>query len=344
MSIYLNPEDIGNRALQHLGAAPISLFTDNSKNATQANLCYDKCRRAELRANLWNFAARRLVLRPFIPGSTQGFQVGPWSSATTYQFGAITFFNSKNWINPAANSVNVQPGTGIPYFTWVELPQPVLVNPYDPTQAYYLGEMVVSQGLLWFAAKNAPPTTAAIGVNPAWLNVSALSSISLFPASVFTPQGITTSSLSSPKPGYPLPNSYIRVMSQDAKSAAAPAQLATAGMQASDYEFEGSFLYTNSTQGGPLVFRFAMDIRNVWWFDDLFSEAVAARMSIEMCETITQSAAKMQAMQSLYSAAIDKAVRVNAIEAGSTEPDTDKVDSQRGPTRERAPQPQPRQQ
>lgn len=62
---------IANRALQLLGAIAIMNLTDNSAEARECSRAYDSCRRAELRAHLWNFATARATLAP--DGATPNF-------------------------------------------------------------------------------------------------------------------------------------------------------------------------------------------------------------------------------------------------------------------------------
>lgn len=65
---------IANRALQILGASSILALTDNSKEARESNRCYDACRRAELRAQPWNFSFKRVLLAPSAEAPPFGFQ------------------------------------------------------------------------------------------------------------------------------------------------------------------------------------------------------------------------------------------------------------------------------
>jgi hypothetical protein len=55
---------IANRALQLLGAGSIMNLTDNTPEARECTRCYDSCRRAELRKQVWNFATARVQLAP----------------------------------------------------------------------------------------------------------------------------------------------------------------------------------------------------------------------------------------------------------------------------------------
>lgn len=326
--------DIVNRGLQLLGALRVVALTDNSKNAAEANFIYDKCRRAELRANLWNFSARRHVLRPFVPGVTKFFVPATWDPTLSYPIpGTLIFYNGINWVANVPIAPNSAPGATSPHAGWMEFTAPEFFGTYAPNTTYYPGEVVFynSQVYITSAATTAlPPLTPWVELSVFYIGVP-----------FYFPQGLTTNTLSAPKNVFPLPVGYLRVMPQDPKSSATPAQLSTAGMQTLDYEFEAGFVYT--AQQPPFVFRYVADLQNVLWFDDLFCEALATRIALGLNETITQSPQKAQILNGLYEEAIAKAIRVNAIEAGSTEPDTDKVDSQRGPTRERLP-PQPRQQ
>ena len=54
--------EICNRALQLLGASRIVSLSDASVNARACNNAYDPVRRAELRANNWNFSIKRARL------------------------------------------------------------------------------------------------------------------------------------------------------------------------------------------------------------------------------------------------------------------------------------------
>ncbi len=332
MSAFNSPTDIANRCLQHLGAQLITTFTDNSKNAAQVSFIYDKVRRAELRANPWNFARRRAVLRK-APAYVILFPV--WSSILHYSAGDIVVYNNMVWVAQAA-SLNNTPTSGYP---WVEYTGQTLVPQYSPG-TYYPGELTVSQnGVVCLNMDDQNTTVPPSGAN--WRSVQGATTV---PFVLFSPVAYTTNLLpSSSKNLFGLPPFYLRPMMQDPKAAGTPAQITTGGAQALDYEIEQTVLL--SASAGPLVFRYGADVQLVSVFDDLFCEALAARMGVELNETLTQNPQKAQICEHLYDEAIGKAIRINAIEAGATEPDTDKVDSQRGPTREKMQQqPQPRQQ
>jgi hypothetical protein len=337
--MFTKQEDIANRALQHLGANLITLFSDNSKNAVQCQFIYDKVRRAELRANPWNFSRRRAVLRQ-LTNPSWILTFGAYNGNNLYNLGDIVSYNQALWVSLANANTGLSPLNGFP---WTEYVGPSIVPQWAPG-AYYLGEVsVTGAGVAFINYINGNTLAPVTGMHSAasgWHAIGfAGTQNSLGP---LTPLGYTTNLLPNPSRNiYPVPAAYVRTMMQDPKTAAAPVQITSGGNQALDYELEQGCLLTAAT--GPIIFRFGADLQIVTWFDDMFCEAVAARMATGLCEVITQSPQKLQAIDGAYNDAITKAIRVNAIEAGATEPDTLAVDSQRGPTRERQPQP-PRQQ
>jgi|AP82_1055514.scaffolds.fasta_scaffold20863_2 hypothetical protein len=56
--------DICNRALQKLGASPITALTEDSRNARACNASYEIIRDAELRKHPWSCATSRVQLAP----------------------------------------------------------------------------------------------------------------------------------------------------------------------------------------------------------------------------------------------------------------------------------------
>ena len=141
---FSKPEDIANRALQHLGQSRLLSMAppDSSLAAKEISFSYDKLREAELRRNLWRFATRKAVIRP-VSTTSRAWQAPVWDATVTYQFGAIVFYadlygRSLLWISTAANNINQSPildGTA-----WQQYFGPVVADLYDPTQAYFTGD------------------------------------------------------------------------------------------------------------------------------------------------------------------------------------------------------------
>lgn len=65
--------DIGNRALTKLGEARITSFDEDSKAAETLNSMWDVVLKAELRANIWNFAKARALLAASATAPAFGF-------------------------------------------------------------------------------------------------------------------------------------------------------------------------------------------------------------------------------------------------------------------------------
>jgi len=144
MPAFTAPTDIGNRALQHCGAArmdPTLGFNEGGINASETSFAYDKLREAELRSNLWTFAIKKVALRA-IDTNTMRMEPALWSSTTTYFRGSVVQDQSQNWwisdIPANLNNDPLQTTYWKPYFG------PVTVPLWDSTgtTAYYSGEVV----------------------------------------------------------------------------------------------------------------------------------------------------------------------------------------------------------
>jgi hypothetical protein len=165
---FNSPEDIGKRAAQALGSrqsAVVSLASPTSRIETEIAACYDRLRRAELRRNTWVFSTRKAALRPiqanmtlalgnsiFTPETnptappTGSLLVIPsvWSSSVTYTPGAIV--QDPNvpgmiWTSLDQENLNNAPGAGQGQM-WDSYFGPVIASPFDPTAAYFAGELV----------------------------------------------------------------------------------------------------------------------------------------------------------------------------------------------------------
>lgn len=88
-----------------------------------------------------------------------------------------------------------------------------------------------------------------------------------------------------------------------------------------DWVIESDFLLTS--QSYPIVFRFVADIVDVPSMDPMFCEGVSARLAEGVCETLTQSTGKLQAIASVYKQFMGEARAVNGIETGYQDPPED---------------------
>ena len=78
-----------------------------------------------------------------------------------------------------------------------------------------------------------------------------------------------------------------------------------------------------TNDAAPLNVRYIGRITDPTVFDALFIEALAARIAMELCETITQSNSKKQAAYQDYTRAIMEARKTNAIERPAQQPPED---------------------
>lgn len=144
------PEDIANRALQHIGAERITSFTDASKAAAETSFCYNKLRQSELRRNEWRFSITRTVLR-VIDSDTKLWTPPTYAAGTTYQMGAIVLFTDSYgkvniWRSRLVNNLGNTPGaTTGPYAAWTLYAASLYAYRYDSAESYYSGEMVYEQ-------------------------------------------------------------------------------------------------------------------------------------------------------------------------------------------------------
>jgi hypothetical protein len=144
------PEDVANRALQHIGAERIVAFTDSSKNAAETSFCYNKLRQSELRRNAWRFSLKRTILRP-IDSDTKLWTPPTWSAVTTYALGAVIVYTDSYgttnlWRNRLVSNLNNIPGaTTGPYAAWSLYTDSIHAHLFDSTQEYYSGDLVYEQ-------------------------------------------------------------------------------------------------------------------------------------------------------------------------------------------------------
>lgn len=141
---FLDSLDVGNRAIQHLGAEFITAVTEVSRNNSQISFAYDKLRRTELRRNMWRFAIRKAVLRP-VDTDTMVLDPTLYASTTTYLPGAIVKdTNGLMWSSMLAENLNNAPGGNNE--AWDAYFGPMSIAPWSATDSYFAGELVYKPG------------------------------------------------------------------------------------------------------------------------------------------------------------------------------------------------------
>ena len=311
---FLTPIDVANRALQHCGSRFISTFTDLTKGAVQSKQCYDVLRRAEMRERLWKFAPRTVVLRP-VTSTTQVLTFPAYAAGTTYAALRIVTDNdysgnAATWISLVGSNLGNTPR--LSPASWAQYHGPVQCDTYNSALSYYTGEIVNSSGTPYISNADANINNAPASGSP-WVSLTTASTL----VTLQTPYSLTANRAGTALSAYRLPANYLRIAPQDPKTAGTVYSAVGGGMQYTDMEFRGSYIL--SAQASPLIFRFGCDVYNVADMDDMFCEALAARMAMSMVETLTQKPQLMQTMTTLYNSFIAAAGKLNAIEQGSTE-------------------------
>lgn len=329
--------DIANRACQHVGARRIATMGDNSRQAAEIAFCYDKLRRAELRRSTWRFATRRAMLRA-IELTTQRFIPALWDVTTDYVAGQVVQDADGIYWMCSSDTTGGTLGAfvaGQPPF-WQQYFGPVWANAWieQTTYPYQAGELVYTDGPVFFinTANNVTDDDPADGAP--WIVMPGEPTFEQIVLLAPVGPGLSIPNVGG-KPSsflrnmFPLPNGYLRPLSPDPKVASTSTLSTSAALRYNDFQFEGNFII--SAQLAPILFRFIADVSDVTIMDDLFCEGLAARIGYEVCETLTQSNIKLQAVAAAYQKFMKDARVVNWLEIGNTEPQEDEYELTQGP-------------
>ena len=303
----------------------------------------------------------QLVPITTVAGVPQSSPVIEWSPLTTYSIGSFVMFNAVEYVSTANSNTANQPNTSGSWAAltggtlWMSLFNLNINNAPASTPAnwasgttYAIGNTVAaSDGIIytslvnsnsghdpsnggspaqWQSGSLVPWTTAFTlgGGNPQWLQIGG----SAFPAGV----GLTTLDIRYPlgagpysqdttRNVYRKPANFLRVCSQDPK-AGAVSWLGVPGNDTdNDWTYEGNYFTT--WDGSPIPYRFVADIADVTQFDDMFCEALAARIGIAVCPILTQSTEKVKQIEAEYEKWSGLAKTVNGIEIGWVNPPQD---------------------
>ena len=115
---------------------------------------------------------------------------------------------------------------------------------------------------------------------------------------------------------YPLPGDYLR-LTQVNEFYIVPALYDYNTADAASWSIEADAsgaLCVFCNFSAPLKVRYVFDQINEGTFDALFVDSFACRLAFEVCEQITNSNSKKQAMSDGYKASIGMAIKANAIE------------------------------
>ena len=187
---------------------------------------------------------------------------------------------------------------------------------------------VIDGGVHWSTAGVLNPWTTVFKQGPGnqqWLQIggaAAPSGVALAQLDIVWPVGSGPSSQFSTRNVYRLPAGFLRVAPQNPKAGIDPWLGGPSGNPQQDWTYYGGQYFT-TWDFGPIIYRFCADVVDVTQFDPMFCEGLAARIGMEVCQTLTQSDAKMQGIKQAYALAMREARTVNAIEAGFAAPPMD---------------------
>ena len=145
--------------------------------------------------------------------------------------------------------------------------------------------------------------------------------VSLSTLNIIYPLGTGPSTQAITKNIFKLPAGFLREASQNPKAGFTTWLGGPTGIMFNDWVIENGFLLTNDT--GPIPYRFVANVTDVSRMDAMFCEGLAARIAIEVCEPLTQSATKLGTIAKVYDVWMGDARTVNAIEQGTEQPPDD---------------------
>lgn len=316
---FIYDYDIANRGLQHLGQPRIASFSDLSMQAVETGFAYDKVRRAELRRAVWTFSTRRMIIRAYTAGTTQRIIFPVYSSTQAYTAGDVVQDSVGYLWLCLISATGVAPGTQGYYPTWAPYFGQMYADPHSVSVTYFPGDTVTSAGAVYLcinlSLNHAPPNATywhLLAGTPTFGGGGILS---------YSPVGyLPTPAASTVRKVFPLPANFMRLAAQDPKAAGTAHNTITAGMKWSDWELEDGVLYS-PTLASPTVLRFCADVRDVTRMDDMFCEALAAKMGMSLSNRFANSAQQFADIEKVYDASIVQARAMSSIEAGSTEDD-----------------------
>lgn len=140
-------------------------------------------------------------------------------------------------------------------------------------------------------------------------------------SAIFYPVGTGPSTQAGTRNVFRLPANYLKKAPQDPRAGSTSFLGAPGALPYDDWELEGNYVVSNDN--GPIMFRFVADFVDVTQMDDMFCEGLGYRIALAVCEPLTQSTQKKQAIASEYQKFMGEARLINAIETGPEEPALD---------------------
>lgn len=246
-----------------------------------------------------------------------GLTANAFEASATLAGSAINTSGSQSGVHTITAGMNTAhtPADASPQY-WTRYAGPQTATPHDTTLSYMAGELVYdTSNNVYLSLTNdnedVPPTA----------NWRLLTGATLSIISNIYPLGLGPATQSSARSVYMLPYGYLREANQSPNAGRVTWLGAPTGPFQGDWSYENQCFV--SILAGPIIFRFAADIADASQFHPMFVEGLGCRVGIELAEILTQSSAKVEAVEKQYAVFMGKARIVNAIEVGPVNPAVD---------------------
>lgn len=187
-------------------------------------------------------------------------------------------------------------------------------NANDMTQptsgtTFYAGELLYVGNVVYLSlySNNAQDPT----VTPNWMWLVLTAQPALANPNILYPLGAGPIEQQTTQNVYRLPVGFLKEAPQDPLAPARPRV----------WRLENNYIVTADI--APIVYRYAANVKDATQFHALFIEGMACRLGVELCEILTQSAAKLQALEGEYKTFMTDARIANAIETGPVDAQED---------------------
>lgn len=191
-----------------------------------------------------------------------------------------------------------------------------------------LGNDPVTSPAFWTNTGTLTPWTTVFTAGAGsvkWLQIGGAEfpmGVGLATLNIVYPIGAGPSSQESTRNAFRLPANFLRKCSSDPKAGSNSYLGAPTGLYYNDWLFENGYIISGM-YNDPIMLRFVADTVDVTKMDDMFCEGLAARIGLEICQSVTQSTDKLKTIGGVYENHMTDARLVNAIETGSEEPYVD---------------------
>lgn len=213
---------------------------------------------------------------------------------------------------------------------------PGTATAYDSTVTYFQNQVVTYNSVAYMSvvdlnAGNQPDTHPSLWTTSftggkgsiKWLEIGGAefpSGVALRKLNIIYPATSGPATQNDSRNAYHLPVGFLRVAEQNPKGIATWLG-GPSGYRYTDWNFDNDYLV--SADMGPISLRFVANLTDVRKMHPMFCEGLAARIATAVCETLTQSSAKLQSIASQYQKFIGEARTVDAIEQGYDDPPDD---------------------